>query len=341
VSTRLTQARVAVRRYWKHLLVAHVAAAAITVTVLFFLGAFAGAAAYKTIFGVKLNHAGVQIYQQLEKQQPERRGHITPEVVLTPVQLAKLKASAAAAAKQLHLNVQATPEPKVLNQPIPVNFYPDRPASEKYLELVAHDTESPNAPGIQDLEAVRAFFSNPNTQASANDVDDAQGNAIQMVDPTTETAWHVANFNPWSIGVEQIGYASQTHWPLLEVEATARIFAHWATKYGIPIRHGKVSGCTIVKPGIVFHADLGLCGGGHHDPGLHYPLGLLIRLTRLYAHAGKPPTKHHHHHHHKPLSVCHLATVNGKRVVVVGPVTKKTAKRIRHHKHLAVHCHIN
>jgi N-acetyl-anhydromuramyl-L-alanine amidase AmpD len=301
----MTRALAFVRRYWKHLAAGHAAAAAIIIAILFALGVFAGAAAYKTIFGVKLNHAGVHIYDQLAQQPPEKGGHLTREVVLTPAQLAKLKASAAAAAKQLHPNVQATPEPAVLDQPIPRNFYAGRAAGAKYLLLVVHDTESPNAPGIQDLEAIRAWFSNPNAQASANYVDDTQGNTLQMVDPATETAWHVAYFNQWAIGVEQVGYASQTKWPLLQVEATARVFAHWATTYGIPIRRGKVNGCTIVKPGIVFHADLGLCGGGHHDPGPNYPIAELIRLTAMYASAGKPPKRHHHKpvHHVKVPAV--------------------------------------
>ena len=329
------------RSHKKHIAAAH-ALVGLGFLIAFFAGAFAGATAYKTIFGVKLNHTGVTIYTQLTHNGFEsgKPGTRAGNVNLSPAQIAKLNASASAAANQLHPNVQATPQPKVLYQPLTTN-YGAHPSTAHYELLVAHDTESPNAPGVQDLEAIRAWFSNPNAQASANYVDDGQGNVLEMVDPTTtHMAWHVAYFNPWAIGVEQVGYASQTKWPLLQVEATARIFAHWATKYGIPIRRGKVNGCTIVRTGIVFHADLGLCGGGHHDPGPHYPIGLLIRLTKLYAHVGKPVTHPKHHHHPKPLSICQLATVNGKRVVLVKPVTKKTAKRIRHHKHLVIHCHV-
>lgn len=285
------------RTHKKHLIAGHLTAAALAVSIFFILGAFAGAA-YTTVFGVKLTPKGAQIYRQIaatDKFEAQHGGGKKAGIVtLTPAEIAKLNASAAKAAAQLHPNVQATPQPKLLFQPI-VRNYGTRPAGAHYELLVAHDTESPNAPGIQDLEAIRAWFSNPNAQASANYVDDAQGNALEMVDPaTTRMAWHVAYFNPWAIGVEQIGYATQTHWPLLQVEATARIFAHWATTYGIPIRRGRVSGCAIVRPGIVFHADLGLCGGGHHDPGPHYPIALLIRLTKMYAHAGRPPAKKDH-----------------------------------------------
>jgi N-acetyl-anhydromuramyl-L-alanine amidase AmpD len=288
------------KKWWHvHALVLVIAAIAIA----FIAGAFTGAAS--SYFGVKLGPKGVQIYKHIESHGGIEQGGHVGEVQLTPSQLAKLRGSAADAASQLHPNVQATPEPKMIVQPIVRNFYPGRSMASKYLILVPHDTESPSAPGIADLEAVRAWFSNPNAQASANYVDDPQGNVLEMVDPRTGTAWHVAQFNQWAIGVEEIGYASQTHWPLLQIEATAKIFAHWATVYGIPIQRGKVSGCTIVRPGIVPHGDLGLCGGGHHDPGDHYPIGLLIRLTRLYAHEPHRPRHHHHHHHgHKPNG-CH------------------------------------
>lgn len=298
--TRLNKAQLVLRRYWKHLIVGHATAAAIAVSVFFILGAFSGAA-YTTIFGTKLNARAVQIYKQLEHagnfEAKTGGGQTTAEVHLSPAQLAKLKASAAAAAQQLHPNVQATPEPKMLVQPL-VRNYSSRPAGTHYELLVPHDTESPNAPGIADLEAIRAWFSNPNAQASANYVDDAQGNTLELVNPQTLKAWHVAYFNPWAIGVEEVGYATQTRWPLLQLEATARIFAHWATKYGIPIQAGKVNGCAIVRPGIVEHANLGLCGGGHHDPGTHYPLAELVRLTAMYAHAGKPVTKPKKKPHH-------------------------------------------
>lgn len=273
------------RSHKKHIVIGHIAVIA-GLLAAFFAGAFTGSVA-TNYFGVHLSPKGVEIYKKIEAKGGIEKHGRAGDVTLTPGQIAALKASAAKAASQLHPNVQATPQPKVLVQPIPTNFYPSPTVPEI---LVAHDTESQNAPGIADLEAVRAWFSNPNAQASANYVDDATGNVIEMVDPTTKTAWHVANFNHWAIGVEQIGFASQTRWPLAQIEATAKIFAHWATKYGIPIRHGAVSGCTIVRTGIVFHSDLGLCGGGHHDPGAHYPLGLLIRLTKMYAGVKPPPT---------------------------------------------------
>jgi N-acetyl-anhydromuramyl-L-alanine amidase AmpD len=288
------------RTHKKHLIVGHLGAAVLALAIAFLVGVFATAAFYTTVYGTKLSPRGVQIYKHLATtdafEAKAGGGLYAGGVKLTPAKVAHLRASAAAAAKQLHPHVQATPEPKVLVQPLPRNFSA-RPTGVHYLLLVAHDTESPNAPGIADLEAIKAWFSNPNAQASANYVDDAQGNTLEMVNPATLKAWHVAYFNPWAIGVEQVGYASQTRWPLLQVEATARIFAHDATLYGIPIQRGRVSGCSIVKPGIVFHADLGLCGGGHHDPGVHYPLGELIRLTRLYAHAKAPVNPKPKHHH--------------------------------------------
>lgn len=324
------------RTHKKHLIAAHIAALGLAFLIAFLAGAFAGAA-YQTIFGVKLTPKGVQIYKHLAKQQPEKGGHVTGEVTLTPAQIAKLKASAEKAASQLHPNVQATPEPKLLNQPLATNYSSRIPGSH-YELLVAHDTESPNAPGIADLEAIRAWFSNPNAQASANYVDDAQGNVLEMVNPATLKAWHVAYFNPWAIGVEEVGYASQTHWPLLQVEATARIFAHWATAYGIPIQRGKVSGCTIIRPGIVFHADLGLCGGGHHDPGTHYPMAELLRLTAMYAHAGKPVTHPKKKHHPKKAKAKKIVVTAGiLQLGAHGPAVKLLQEALNAHgAHLTI-----
>jgi hypothetical protein len=93
-----------------------------------------------------------------------------------------------------------------------------------------------------------------------------------------------------------------------------------------------------VRPGIVPHGDLGLCGGGHHDPGDHYPIGLLIHLTKLYAHAGTPTP--HHHKHHRPLSVCQLAHHGKKYTLTVKPLTAKAVHKLEHEKHLVIKCRV-
>ena len=84
--------------------------------------------------------------------------------------------------------------------------------------------------------------------------------ATQMVD-LADNAWHACIFNRRSIGVEMSGFASRGFDdPLLA--ATARMFAFLCYHLQIPVRHARAG----VGPGIASHDDLGVAGGGHHDP---------------------------------------------------------------------------
>lgn len=240
----------------------------------------------KVTFGVKLNEAGQTQYDQLEQATEEtpalahddlksKEGETPPPLVAASNQQAALE--------QTFGGVLATPEPQRLVKL--VRNYSSRNGARPAL-LIVHTTESPDAHGLADLLGLNAWFNNPSAQASSNFGDDAEGNIIEMV-PDTQKAWAQAYFNPWAISVEQIAYARYTaaDWAtrLPEVQATARIFAAEAKKWGIPIRRGAVSGCSIVRSGIVTHNDLGACGGGHHDPGTGYPLAALIKMTAAYA----------------------------------------------------------
>lgn len=240
----------------------------------------------KVTFGVKLNPAGQTQYEQLKQAAAATpalahndlksvEGETPPATVATANQQTALE--------QTYGGVLATPEPQTLTQL--VRNYSGRNGARPAI-LVVHTTESPDVHGTADLLGLAAWFNNPNAQASSNYGDDLDGNTILMV-PDTQKAWTQAYFNPWSISVEQIGRAAFTpaDWAnrLPEIQATARIFASEATKWGIPIRRGAVSGCSIIRSGIVTHNDLGQCGGGHHDPGAGYPLDLLIKLTQQYA----------------------------------------------------------
>jgi N-acetyl-anhydromuramyl-L-alanine amidase AmpD len=272
------------RRWWHvHL----IAATAIALAVAFAAGVFSGAA-YETVFGVRLNKDAQRIYARvagngLEVGQRREREQLP----------------AAQAARVAAINNRVpTLKPETLAAPQPasvthlVRNYSLRQPGAKPLLWVAHDTESPNAPGLADDLAIVAWFNNPASQASANYVTDADGNTVLMV-PTTKKAWHVAFFNSWAIGDELIGYATQRTWPDAQLRAAAQLAAHDVKRYGIPIQHGQVSGCTILRPGIVEHADLGGCGGGHHDPGTSFPIARFIQLVKQYAAGGpaKPTVK--------------------------------------------------
>lgn len=141
--------------------------------------------------------------------------------------------------------------------------------------IVIHDTESLNSIGVQDLKNIGAWFDNPRAQASAHVCVDAQGYSAQYV-PDEKKAWHVVSYNSRSLGIEQIGRATQYFWPDAQVKKAAKYVAYWSKKYGIPIDDKHV----------VTHASLGAAGGGHHDPGPAYPMGKLRYHARYYLRRG-------------------------------------------------------
>jgi N-acetyl-anhydromuramyl-L-alanine amidase AmpD len=139
--------------------------------------------------------------------------------------------------------------------------------------IVLHDTEGANLPGIADLEGLGAYFDRITTQASSHVATDAEGNSARYV-PDNRKAWHCASYNSVSLGVEQIGYASQKTWPAPQLEATSRWCAYWAKEYGIPLVHSTGSG-------VCRHSDLGTAGGGHRDPGAAYPFDDVLARARV------------------------------------------------------------
>lgn len=147
--------------------------------------------------------------------------------------------------------------------------------------VVFHDTEGANLPGIIDLRQLGNVFRDRNVSAHVGV--DAEGNSARYV-RDEDKAWHCAFYNPWSLGIEQIGKASQTSWPEAELNEAARWMAYWHQLHGIPIRKGAVTrDGRITRTGAVRHSDLGNLGGNHGDPGTGYPLALVLRKARRYS----------------------------------------------------------
>jgi N-acetyl-anhydromuramyl-L-alanine amidase AmpD len=267
-------------KFWK----AHAAIAACVVAVAVSLTV--GGGAYVTIHGTKLDAEGQAIYNTVARAHVEQaHGETLPASAVAKLKAINQATALAGTVGPNHPVTLATPEPAMLNEPV-VN-YSSRNGARPAL-LVVHDTESPNAAGVADVQAIRAWFNTPSAQASSNYTTDADGNTVQMVADTAK-AWTQAYFNPWSISDEMIGYASQTSWPDTQLRAVARIFAAEASKWGIPIQKGAVSGCTITRPGIVQHSNLGACGGGHHDAGPAFPIDKFVALVKQYADGGYHP----------------------------------------------------
>ncbi len=278
------------RHKWK-IIGGHVVAFALAFTIAVLVGAFAGAKLY-AVYGQHLDKHGVAVYRGIAAKKVEK-----DQRAPTPVNAAGETLPAALAAKVVASNDQVAagvthPHPLATSQPSMgtslVRNYSDRQAGARPVLLVAHDTESPNVPGTNDLKAIAAWFNNPVSQASSNYTTDADGNTLLMV-PDTKKAWTQAFFNSWAISDEMIGYATETVWPDAQLRAVAQIFAAEAKRWGIPIQLGAVSGCTIVRPGIVDHVMLGACGGGHHDNGHYFPMTRFIGLVKAYAAGGFHP----------------------------------------------------
>lgn len=160
---------------------------------------------------------------------------------------------------------------------------PNRSVRGAKIELIVlHSTESANIESSSaDLAGVAGWFANPSSQVSSHVITDADGDSARCV-PDKDKAWHSSAYNSASLGIEQIGRASQSIWGSAELHETARWIARWSKEHGVPIRHGSVSGGRVTRSGVVTHADLGVPGGGHTDPGAAYPLGQVLELAKTY-----------------------------------------------------------
>ena len=147
--------------------------------------------------------------------------------------------------------------------------------------IVLHSTEGQNVKGLGDLVGLGGWFANPKAQVSAHVATDAEGNSARYVGDDAK-AWHCARYNSLSLGIEQVGRAAQTDWDPEQQRETARWIAYWSRKHGIPIQKGEVANGSVSRPGVLRHSELGALGGGHSDPGDHYPLREVLEFARHY-----------------------------------------------------------
>lgn len=121
--------------------------------------------------------------------------------------------------------------------------------------VVLHDTEGAYAGSV-------SWLRNPKAQASAHVVLREDGLEASQLVRWSQKAWACVNFNPQSLNLEMAGFASKGYGEA-ELDAAAAIVAYWCHLYDIPVRHA-ING---IGAGITFHQELGVAGGGHHDPG--------------------------------------------------------------------------
>jgi N-acetyl-anhydromuramyl-L-alanine amidase AmpD len=133
----------------------------------------------------------------------------------------------------------------------------------------------------------------PAREASAHFVVSHDGEVVQLVDPN-DVAWHAGNHavNETSIGIEHEGFTyvrgsiGET-----ELEASARLVAYLAKRYGLPLDRRHIIGHNEV-PDPDHPGEFG--GSDHHtDPGPYWPWAHYLDLVRLYSQAVEVPTFQH------------------------------------------------
>lgn len=165
--------------------------------------------------------------------------------------------------------------PPLRRDPSP-NHYKGR-GGRKITLLVAHDEE-----GF--IRSSEALFDLPSSHVSAHYIVAAAGDDIVQQVSDEDAAWHACSFNLWSIGVEKDGFASKGYSDVEEI-TTARLFAHLADKWSIPIVYSDGN-----SPGITTHWKLGRTGGGHTDPEPNDAYGAqFVALVKQEHDAGRFP----------------------------------------------------
>jgi len=152
------------------------------------------------------------------------------------------------------------------------------------LLFVVHLTDSPPSDEWTGVDANTAWFDTPAAQASSNYIMSRTGLCNYVV-PETAKAWTQAAFNPWAISVEvTTNEQPATFMTTAGDLALAKLIYGVTQRWHLPIRRGAVSqnGCRVTRTGIVQHADLGQCGGGHGDI-LPYSVSRVIANVKAYA----------------------------------------------------------
>ena len=125
--------------------------------------------------------------------------------------------------------------------------------------VVVHDTEG----GYQ---GAVAWLCDPRAQASAHLVLREDGGEATQLVPYSRKAWACVAYNSQSINLEMAGVAA-AGFSSAELRRAARIVAFFLHKYRLPAVHVKPDGNGVLGAGWSLHQDLGVAGGGHHDPG--------------------------------------------------------------------------
>ena len=106
--------------------------------------------------------------------------------------------------------------------------------------------------------------------------------ATQLV-PWGGKAWHACNANSHTLGLEIAGFTASPN-QQAQIDRAARICAYWCKRFGIPPAHANRA-----WDGICTHKDLGVWGGGHHDPGGFSMDAFIAKVASEVARGGFRP----------------------------------------------------
>lgn len=153
--------------------------------------------------------------------------------------------------------------------------------------LVLHTTEGGDSPGgspPSDLVTLGNIFDGE--EASSHLGVNVNGKFARYVEDAAK-AWTVCNFNPMTLNLEQIGFASfsTSDWFKRhdQLHGAAEFLQYGHEHYGVPIRPGRVSGGGIARDGVFQHKDFGITGCGHTDCGPGYPQRYVELLARYFV----------------------------------------------------------
>lgn len=161
--------------------------------------------------------------------------------------------------------------------------------------IVVHTQE-----GGRSARGLAGFLADPDSQVSYHSVVD-EIERLKCVGEQ-DSPWAAVNANDYAFHVCAAGsYAGWSRGKWLETDAAdgknedaeltslAMVVAWWCAKYAIPAEWIGGRGIPWGRDGICGHADFGEWGGGHHDPGMGFPVDELIRRTRGLFLKGAPP----------------------------------------------------
>lgn len=131
--------------------------------------------------------------------------------------------------------------------------------------IVWHQTVS-RENGSASQNALTAMANRPSSGVSWHFLIGRTNGLCTFSVPLNMKAWTQGNANPFSIGIEVEAYGDEPAYVTGDGERKLlAVTRELGRRFDIPMRRGEVTNCRVVRSGIVEHADLGACGGGHAD----------------------------------------------------------------------------